>query len=418
MYRYRTLSIVLFVVALLGLTACSPFQSNTKIKAEDMMNKRTAASVSNLSPDATFIANTADFSIQLFQETFAGKQNTLISPLSVLQALAMTANGADRETLAQMENLLGQGMKLAELNPYLHTYTQSLLNGEDGTLKLANSIWFNDDEKRLRVEPDFLQTNADYYKAAAYRAAFDHGTVADINRWVNNNTDGLIDQMVEELNPNAVMLLINAIVFEAEWESPYWATSVRKDTFTAADGSKLTMDMMNSAEYKYVNDGQATGFIKPYTNHKYSFVALLPDESIAIEEYVASLTGASWLKAIGDAEATAVHAVLPKFKYDYAASMNETLRKLGIPDAFSQDKADFSKLGTSPAGNIFIGDVLHKAYISVDELGTKAGAATKVEMLAGSAPNFITVKLDRPFVYAIIDDETKLPIFIGVMMGV
>jgi serine protease inhibitor len=109
---------------------------------------------------------------------------------------------------------------------------------------------------------------------------------------------------------------------------------------------------------------------------------------------------------------------LPKFKYDYAASMNETLRKLGIPDAFSQDKADFSKLGTSPAGNIFIGDVLHKAYISVDELGTKAGAATKVEMLAGSAPNFITVKLDRPFVYAIIDDETKLPIFIGVMMGV
>ncbi len=417
LHFWRTGTFVLLVVALAGLTACSQLRSTSYIQAEELMNEQRNASITGLSPDDAFISSTADFSIQLLQATFEDRQKTLISPLSVLQALAMTANGADRETFAQMEDTLGKGIKLADLNSYLYAYTRSLADSGAKSLKQANSIWFKDNEDLLTIEESFLQTNADYYNAAVYRAAFDGRTLEDINRWVHSNTDGMIDRIASELGPSDVLVLLNAVALDAEWETPYPSESVRKDTFIAADGSLLTLDMMHSSESWYINDGQATGFMKPYADQAFSFVALLPDEGTSIAEFVASMTGESWLRAVNGAQPTAVRATLPKFTDEFALSLNETLQKLGMTDAFSSQKADFTKLGRSPLGNLFIGQVLHKTFIAVNEQGTRAGAAAAVLLRAGSAPGFATVKLDRPFVYAIIDQQTKLPVFLGTMTG-
>lgn len=419
-YTWGKFGLVLaLLIALLGMTACARPAANGKLQAASLMESVSvsSAALTGKEADDAFIANTADFSIELFKKTIDSNHNSLVSALSVLLALAMTANGADRETLAQMESLLGNDMALSELNEYLYAYANRLSGGENGTLRIANSIWLHDKESHLSVEKDFLQTNADYYNAAAYRSAFDSQTTEDINQWVRMNTDGMIDRMVDGIDPNGVMYLINAVVFDAEWEKPYPPTAVSRDSFIASDGDTIMMDMMHSSEYSYVNDGRATGFIKPYINGEYSFVALLPNEDIAIDEYIASMTGTGWLNAIEQAESVNVHAALPKFSNEYAVQMNDALEKLGMPDAFSEAAADFSKLGHSENGNLFIGEVLHKTYISVSELGTKAGAATKVEMLAGSSPEFVTVKLDRPFIYAIIDRTTNLPIFIGTMLG-
>jgi len=175
---------------------------------------------------------------------------------------------------------------------------------------------------------------------------------------------------------------------------------------------------MNSEESIYLDDGSATGFIKPYYNDKYSFVALLPNEGISIKDYIETLSGEGFLNTVKSAQNTVVNAVMPKFSYDYKIKLNDALKDLGMHDGLSAAKADFSRLGKSSRGNIYIGEVLHKTFISVDELGTKAGAVTKVEMTYESAPAELKiVRLDRPFVYAIIDNSTNLPVFIGTVMN-
>ena len=140
----------------------------------------------------------------------------------------------------------------------------------------------------------------------------------------------------------------------------------------------------------------------------------MPNENISIEDYIESLTGENFISTINNAENTTVFASMPKFEYDYEIQLNDVLETLGMPDAFDSVKADFRNMAVSPEGNLFIGEVLHKTFISVDELGTKAGAVTKVEINdEGGLLDPQTVRLDRPFVYAIIDNDAGLPLFIG-----
>ena len=154
-------------------------------RAADLMDGILPNAVAGNPTDQAFIANMAEFSVELFKRSITYGENSLISPLSVMLALAMTANGANGETLAQMEALLGGGITLDELNEYLYTYVKGLPNYDQAKLHIANSIWFRDHEKVLRVEPDFLQRNADYFGAAAYRAAFDAKTVEDVNEYAS-----------------------------------------------------------------------------------------------------------------------------------------------------------------------------------------------------------------------------------------
>lgn len=403
--------LVLGLIAL-NLTACAP-----KVQAADLMAGITGNKVQGKAADDRFIGNTADFSLELFKRSVAEKENSLVSPLSVLLALAMTANGADSETLAEMEAVLGKDISLEDLNEYLYTYVKHLPSEKNSRLSIANSIWFRDDENRFTVERDFLQKNADYYNAAAYKAPFDNQTLKDINTWVQEKTENMIDKILDEINEYAVMYLINAILFEAEWQQVYNKANIREGEFTAVDGDKEQAEFMYSEENIYLESDQAAGFIKPYAGN-YSFAALLPSEGIAIEDFIQGLTGDEFMHILDSAENTAVNAGLPKFSYAYTIQMNEVLKDMGMPLAFSAKDADFSRLGRSSRGNLFIGEVLHKTFIQVDERGTKAGAVTKVEIRDEAYYEVKNVVLDRPFIYAIIDNDSKLPLFIGSVMQI
>ena len=176
--------------------------------------------------------------------------------------------------------------------------------------------------------------------------------------------------------------------------------------------------MMYSNESLYLDDGKATGFLKPYKNG-YSFAALLPNEGVALDDYIASLTGEGFLTTVKNAKEDPVEAAMPKFSYDYGIEMSDALKALGMTVPFDAELADFSGLGHSSDGNIYISCVLHKAYIAVDEKGTKAGAATAIEApAAGDWEDRRRVILDRPFVYAIIDNTAGLPIFIGAVTDI
>ncbi|MBE6708461.1 MAG: serine protease [Ruminococcaceae bacterium] len=379
------------------------------IRAADLMDGITTAEVDGRKTDDRFTANQMRLALELFQRTSAGSEgrNLLISPLSIQLALAMTANGAGGETLEEMERVLGGDISIDELNEYLYTYADSLPSEEKVKLEIANSIWFRD---TFDVRKEFLQKNADYYGAAAYRSAFDDETVKDINNWVSKNTDGMIDKIIEEIDPLTVMFLINAIVFDGKWEKTYDEDDVSDEVFYSYSGGEQDAELMYSMESVYLDDGSATGFIKPYAGGKYSFAALLPNEGTDIYDYIAGLTPEGLTETLENAESADVHAYLPKFSYEYEKSLNAILSDMGMPTAFTEGAADLSGIGD---GRLFIGGVQHKTFISVDENGTKAAAVTPVEVTTESCPSSYTVYLDRPFIYMIVDRETNLPVFIG-----
>ena len=410
------LSLILICSMAVNLTGCA-----TKVQAADLMEGVKANTVTGKVADDTFAQSQMRLAVELFQSSVleSKDENVLISPLSIQLALAMTANGADGDTKAEMEALLGGEISLEDLNEYLYSYVNNLPSAEKYKLQIANSIWFRDDEGRLQAEKDFLQKNADYYGAQAYKAAFDDQTLKDINNWVKDHTDGMIDSILDQIDEDAVMYLINALVFDAEWQHVYDKSDVYKGKFTNIGGTEKQVDMMHSEETVYLQDENAIGFMKPYSGSKYNFAVLLPNEGVDIYEYIAGLTGESLMETLSTPQLGMVMATLPKFSYEYELTMNDVLKELGMPSAFSGDTADFSKMANSSRGNIYIGDVLHKTFISVDELGTKAGAVTKVQMNDECAViSEWVVTLNRPFVYMIIDNETNLPVFIGTVMDV
>ena len=410
----RMIALLLVLAFSLGLTACS------QVSANDLMKNVPAKAVDVLPDMDAGAAAAADFGVRLFQTSMEEGKNTLISPLSVLYALAMTANGADGETLAQMEQVLGMGVD--NLNSYMLAYLDLLPETKDYKMSLANSIWFKDDPN-FAVEQSFLQTNADYYGAGAYKAAFDEGTRNDINNWVKEHTDGMIPEIIDEIPDEAIMYLVNALAFDAKWADEYEEHQIREGRFTMEDGTRQDVDMMHSEEYAYLEDDLATGFIKYYKDRKYAFVAMLPNEGVSVSQYVDSLTGEHLRELLNNPQDLTVFASIPKFETEYDIEMSEVLQEMGMTDAFDYRVADFSKLGTYNVDgmNICINRVLHKTFISVTEQGTRAGAATAVEMVAEGAMEIVEYKeviLDRPFVYMLIDCETNLPFFIGTMMNV
>ena len=409
---FSTLALALFAATAGSMAACG------SADASDLMSGVAAGPANGKPPDPAFIESMANFSVELFKNSMADQDNSLISPLSAMLALAMAANGAEGETLAQMESLLGRGIPLGDLNEYLKGYARGLSSGKKSKLNIANSIWFRDDEDHLQVSEGFLQRNADYYGASAHKAAFDGNTLKSINGWVKSQTGGMIDKMLLAIKKDAVMYLLNAVAFDAEWQDVYSEGSVCEGLFTDVNGENQDAEFMNSVEYIYLEGGRETGFVKPYAGGTYSFAALLPDAGIPIGEYARSLSGAEFLNLLENAQSVRVNASMPRFEFACETKMNEVLKGLGMPLAFDPIRADFSRMATSPEENIYISEALHKAFIAVDELGTKAGAATKVVMETfGTISESKSVTLDRPFLFAIIDNATNLPVFLGTALG-
>jgi len=415
-YTKTCVAALLIIGILLTLVGCA---SDPATQTVDLMRDISTAETEGKPSDNIFIENMAGFSIDLFQKSVTNGENSLVSPLSVMLALAMTANGADGDTLTQMQSLLAGDMPLAHLNRYLYSYVNGLPSTESARIDIANSIWFRNDET-LQVERDFLQTNASYFNAQIFGAPFDGQTVTDINDWVYNSTEGMIDRMIDEITDQA-LFLINAVAFDARWQSPYTEWSIRDGIFTDENGHEHDAAFMFSQEWAFLDDGMATGFIKPYANRTYAFVALLPNEGISVEEYISSLTGERFLDMIDNKQAREVDAFLPKFEFEYELSLIDALTALGMVDVFSPNEADLSKMARSAIGNLFISEVLHKTFISVNEAGTRAGAATVVEVdddVSAPPDDIPVVRLDRPFIFAIIDTTTNLPIFLGTVMTV
>ena len=412
----RVTGITLIAAATLSLFACRG--TTVQTQGANLTKDLNAEPVTNRELDVTFRLAAADFSFALFQQSsaedmIAGK-NILISPESVLSALAMTANGANGQTLVEMEEVLCGGMEIQSFNEYMYTYHNRLTATKDVTFHIANSIWLKD-EPELQVKEDFLQTDRNYYNADVFQANFDTNTVADINQWVDANTNGMIPQLLTEIPEGVELYLINALAFEGEWENSYEEKQVNEaGIFTDYLGNEETVTMLRSTETQYIAGEHVTGFVKNYKGGDYAFLALLPEEGIRVEDYITSLNGEDFLALYDNRMYQDVLVEIPEFTYDYDTELKDSLSAMGIEAAF-EPRADFSNMAET---SLYISRVLHKTHIQVDRAGTKAAAVTAVEMSKTSDVEMdVTeppkVYLNRPFVYAIVDTETGLPVFLG-----
>lgn len=356
--------------------------------------------------------------VDLMKRLYKSGENIMVSPVSVSLALGLTAGGAKGETYDQFEKVLGRGVAMSEMNAFYQQLSERLDECESVDIDLANSVWMKKGD--VDVERSFLEYADELYDAEVFSEPFDDNTVKKINSWVDDNTDGMIKEIIDRIGADTVMYLINAIAFDAKWQREYTDTS-DYFTFTNYAGEKNKVTGMYSTEGKYLEDENTTGFVKNYKGGEYGFAVLLPDEDVDIDTYLDSLTGEKLAALFSGVETAHVETAIPKFTYEYSASLKEVLASMGLTDAFTYD-ADLTGIGTSPNGDLYVDNVLHKTFIEVAEEGTKAAAVTAVVVNTESAemphPDTKYVIADRPFVYAIIDNESGVPLFLGAVFDV
>lgn len=389
-----------------------------QLNSSEFKPTRVAGKVSDEFKDAA-----ANFAFELLKESNkAGYEgdSLLVSPLSVMLALSMTANGAEGETLKQFEKVLGGKMDIDSLNAQLFNYTSTLTSTEKAKFNLANAVWLTS-APTFSVNRHFISRIENTFDADIVAADMTNpATVDEINSWVKKETFDMINKIIDEgsLDEQTIMVLLNAIAFDAQWQNEISDKSCFEDDFNGTAGKK-TVTFMRTPGNRYLEGNNEIGFIKNYAGGDYAFLALLPDEGIDINDYVASLSGKEFLKICDEdfGDKYEVNTVIPHFSFDCSLSMAGVLEKMGIKDAFNPFTADLSGMGESTNGALYISDVLHKTHIELDNKGTKAAAVTGVVVkgYAASIPAKVkNVVLDRPFVYAIIDTQTGLPVFLGV----
>jgi serpin B len=360
------------------------------------------------------------FGFDLFQQLRRqdANKNVFFSPLSVTVALAMTYNGAAGETKNAMARALKiEGMSHAELNHASHDLLKAL-KGSDPKIELAiaNSLWARGG---VRFNEDFLSRNRQFYGAEISTLDFSSPQAAEtINRWVSASTKGKISKIIDNIDPQKVMFLINAVYFKGQWQKRFEKTLTKEQPFYLPGGQKKPVPMMaQSGNYLYHRGDKFQAVNLPYGDGGVSLYLFLPDKGSSLDDFLKGLSFQKWEEWINNFNDTPGDVKLPRFKLDYEETLNDSLKAVGMGVAFNPREADFS--GIRPERDIYISQVKHKAVVEVNEEGTEAAAATSVGVTTTSIReprerfSFIA---DRPFLMAIRDSKTGVILFMGAVM--
>ena len=369
----------------------------------------------NLSPMQKTVANsTTDFSFKIFKELASAENdsNVFISPLSISYALAMTANGANGETLQEMLSVLGFGnLTQEDLNSALSSLMSLLTHADpDVILNISNSIWYR---QGFPVEQTFLDINKKYYDAEIRPLDFASSDAVDIiNSWVSTNTNGKIKEIIKQIDPMTVMFLINAIYFKGIWKYTFDKEKTFQGEFTTLSGKQVECPMMQmKADLPYFETDDFQAVSLDYGNGDFAMALFLPKSGKKAEDIVRLLNSSLWNKCVTefDSGKQEITVILPRFKTRYEVTLNDTLKKMGMRKAFSGRQADFSRM--CKTFELYIDRVIHKTYVSVDEQGTEAAAVTVVEMRYTSTG--MSINIDRPFVFVIYEKSSGTVLFEG-----
>ena len=383
-----------------------------------------------ISPE--FIKQASSFAGQLaklsMSEDVKNGKNTLVSPASILTAMTMAANGAANGTLDEMKNSLCGDMTLEDFTRELATSNRNIRNSANLAFSSANSLWLKSGSG-WNFTDNYLNSSKTAFDAESFTEPFDSSTVDKVNNWIKDKTNGMIPRTLDQFDDNEVLCLVNALAFEGEWAKIYeeeMGQILKNSTFKNSLGNNEECTMLKCSERtKYISGQLFTGFTKKYKGGKYDFMAILPKEGVTPATFIESIENDELTKIYNGGENAIVVSEIPEFKYDYSSDVKGALRTMGFNKMFSATDSDFSNLATcaNPSINLFFSRVLHKTHIEVDQYGTKAAAVTVMPAMPGSAAQVqerktYNVKLDRPFVYAIVQSSTGIPVFVGAVNSV
>lgn len=355
------------------------------------------------------------FAFDIFRkvlETTEESKNVIISPLSISYALSMTLNGANSTTReAMLEALRINGITPEEINSSYKDLTKALLAVDKRVLmQIANSVWTEND---FNVKQSFIDILTDYYDAESRAFDIEDATAPDkINSWIEDKTNGLIKDMITELNDNTVMLLINAIYFKGKWQCQFDPENTVERAFYKPGGAEIMVQMMKQQEdFKiYSGDGFAMGEFS-YGQGNFVMDIILPNAQDGISELLPLVTDqgfTTWTSGLHERE---LNLSMPKYKYGFKKQLKDILTDMGMGIAFT-DGADFTNIADTPP--LLINDVTHQAFIETNEEGTEAAAATIVDVGTTSAPpEPLVFNLDHAFLYIIRETTTNSIIFMG-----
>lgn len=407
----RLSAAVLTLCLFLPLAGCAK-------KPENLMAAVTPQSISVLTPDEAFTAAQERLALGLIRQELKNHpaENVLVSPLSLTAVLGMLMNGAAGETRAQILRALSGDQSAEECNRMLAGILRTLQKSDE--IHLSSAMFLNRSRK-ISVKRDFLQVNADYYNAPLQRLTFDAKGREIINQWVSKETNGKIDTLLEQLDPETLSVLISTLYLQSGWHEPFSAQETAKGSFTAADGTPRTVDMMHQRKVSCIVAQDYTGIRKELGASGLVFAALLPAEGQAPETVLQKLSeGTDLHKALTPDTRYEAEVFLPRFAVSYNTCLNEAVRSLGITDAFDAARADFSAAFDSRQP---IDSILQKTTLTLDENGVIASAATAATTIGIAAPKqttVLTVRFDRPFVYLIFDPATHAVLFAGVQNSI
>ena len=426
---FAAFAMALCLAAAALLAACGGSQDSAA--ADEIRSDRERAAPSAGNADLAGLADgNSAFAFDLYRALRAQDGNLFYSPHSISLALAMTYAGAGGQTASQMANTLRFSLPQDRLHAAFNDLDLQLASrgadvqsqdGEGFRLNIVNAVW---GQQGHPFQEAFLDVLAESYGAGVRQTDFRETPEESrlvINEWVAENTEDRIRDLIppDVITPLTRMVLTNAIYFNASWTYPFNEGDTRQHPFHLLDGSAVDVQMMRTSEdFGYAAGGGYQAVDLPYAGDELSMTVLLPDEG-RFREFENSLDSTLVDRIIAGLEFRYVALDLPRFEFESQFRLGETLRSLGMTDAFDSAASDFSGMDgrSCLAGDpecLYIREVVHKAFVSVDEAGTEAAAATAVMMQAESAPpSPVSVTVDRPFIFLIRDRETGTILFAG-----
>jgi serpin B len=416
---FHKLSSIFIALAIL-LTACGAPPAAANV-AQSSLKRITSPNIPS-SDSRTLVDGNNAFALDIYQTLHSENGNLILSPFSISLALAMTYAGARGETESQMADTLHFDLPQGGLHPAFNALDQDLASrgktksdsGAPLQLDIANAVWAEQTYPFLQEYLDLIASN---YGAGIRLADFINQYASirkEINDWVYDQTQKKIKDLIPDgaLNPDTRMVLVNAIYFKADWLSQFDANDTSDATFHLLDGTDATVKMMAqgmSVPYYAGNGYQAVEL--PYAGDTAAMDILVPDAG-NFDAFESTLNSEVFNTALSNMQPTFMMLSLPKFTFESEFGLSDTLKSMGMTSAFDSDKADFS--GMTSQHDLFISDVIHKAFVAVDEKGTEAAAATAVVMEATSAILYdVNLTIDRPFIFIIRDKPSGQILFMG-----
>jgi serine protease inhibitor len=356
------------------------------------------------------------FGLELFQKVNSladEPKNIMVSPLSVSLALAMLYNGTEGDTKVQMENMLHKvGLTADDINKSYQDMVRAFYSKDPKVeLSISNAIFY---DQLFDVKPTFIATNKNYYQAEVEGLDFydADATLKRVNGWVNTNTKGKIDKIIEEVNDAAVMYLLNAIYFNGEWKYRFDTSETSDMSFTKEDRSIVKVPTMHIENpFRYYSDPSFELLEMPYGSGKYSMLIFLPEVGKTANDIISLFSSENINNWVSKLTEQKKEVFLPRFEFRFEDSLVDELTALGMTDAFDASRADLS--GISDAAKLVVSEVKHKSYIKVDERGTEAAAVTGITIEVTSVGPDNSFRVDHPFVFAIRENETNAILFLG-----